>query len=185
MDLKDNLKILREKRGITQQELADGIGISNKAVSTWENGSKVPRQPKLEKLADYFNVSVDYLLGRDSPQWEDFDKEHSEYINKNIKLSDLLKFIGFTVEEEPSEEFYIEDVTDDNGLIIGQTKIPQFYTYIISKGAVSVRLSQDEFDDLPNKLSELTALFIQLNDRGQEKAVEALSDLTAIDKYLK
>lgn len=70
------LKKLREDKGLTQQDLADIVGTTNKAISTWEQGIKVPRQPRVEKLADYFNVTTDYLLGRtDIKQWNEWDEK--------------------------------------------------------------------------------------------------------------
>lgn len=53
--------------GVTQQELADGIGITAPAVNHYVNGRREPDIATLIKLADYFGVSVDYLIGRDVP----------------------------------------------------------------------------------------------------------------------
>lgn len=67
--MKENLfgKILRELRlenGISQRALGDTLNMSNQTVSFWETGSREPDLDTLVKLAEYFNVSVDYLLGR-------------------------------------------------------------------------------------------------------------------------
>ena len=57
---------LRNLRGdISQQKIADNLGISQRAYSNYENGKREPDQAMLLKMAEYFNVSVDYLLGRD------------------------------------------------------------------------------------------------------------------------
>ena len=56
---------LREARGIQQKELAIDLGVSQPTISDWESGRKVPSAKSTLKLADYFGVSVDYLLGRD------------------------------------------------------------------------------------------------------------------------
>lgn len=58
------IKELREAKGIQQKELAIDIGVSQPTVSDWESGRKVPSAKSTQKLADYFGVSVDYLLGR-------------------------------------------------------------------------------------------------------------------------
>jgi transcriptional regulator with XRE-family HTH domain len=55
---------LREKAGIDQAELAGKIGISQNALSSWERGEAEPDNASAAKLADYFEVTVDYLLGR-------------------------------------------------------------------------------------------------------------------------
>ena len=58
------LKGLREGNGISQRELADIIGISKGAVYYYESDGRAPDIVTLEKIADYFDVSTDYLLGR-------------------------------------------------------------------------------------------------------------------------
>ena len=57
------IKILREKRGITQSELAKKLGITRSGVNAWEMGISVPSTQYIVILAKFFNVSTDYLLG--------------------------------------------------------------------------------------------------------------------------
>ena len=59
----DKIKILREKKGITQSELAANLGITRSAVNAWEMGITVPSTQYVVELAKFFNVSADYLLG--------------------------------------------------------------------------------------------------------------------------
>jgi len=62
------LRKLREAKGLTQEELAKVINVSNKTISVYEKGGADPSTETLLKLAQYFNVSVDYLLGHtDNP----------------------------------------------------------------------------------------------------------------------
>ena len=63
---KDILKELRLKDNLTQQELASGLGISFSSVSMYERGQREPNFETLELIADYFNVDMDYLLGKSS-----------------------------------------------------------------------------------------------------------------------
>lgn len=60
----DTLKKLRGKRGITQKELALTLGVSERTVRKYESGEMQPSTDKLLQLAELFNVSVDYLLGK-------------------------------------------------------------------------------------------------------------------------
>jgi len=66
MSFGKRLKQLREERNpkIYQKELADAIGVSRQAITMWETGQRIPESETLQKLADFFNCSVDYLLGR-------------------------------------------------------------------------------------------------------------------------
>lgn len=62
--LKDKLKSLRMSLGISQKKFAEDLGISQQAVGSWEVGRTEPSSDYLTLIADYFNVSVDYLLGQ-------------------------------------------------------------------------------------------------------------------------
>ncbi|WP_288186080.1 helix-turn-helix transcriptional regulator [uncultured Sporomusa sp.] len=63
------LKETRAKRGVTQATIASAIGIQEVAYQRYEYGTRVPAAESLCKLADYFNISTDYLLGRtDNPK---------------------------------------------------------------------------------------------------------------------
>lgn len=59
-----NLKEIRIQRNVTQQAVADFIGCSSVVYSRYENGKRQPSLETLLKLADFFNVTVDFLLGR-------------------------------------------------------------------------------------------------------------------------
>ena len=58
-----NLKYLRLEKGIGQPELAKQIGVSKGIISFWENGLREPTMTSLIKLARFFDVSIDYLVG--------------------------------------------------------------------------------------------------------------------------
>lgn len=62
-----NLKQLREARGITQTELAKQLGVVRSTICFYESEQHSPTPEMLIKLADFFGVTVDYLLGRDEP----------------------------------------------------------------------------------------------------------------------
>ncbi|MBE6707944.1 MAG: helix-turn-helix transcriptional regulator [Ruminococcaceae bacterium] len=58
------LKELRESKGLSQYTFARDFGVSQSAVGNWESGIRLPKADIIEKIAEYFDVSVDYLLGR-------------------------------------------------------------------------------------------------------------------------
>lgn len=58
-----NLKKLREEKGISQQKLADDIGLSQQSIHKYENHSIEPEIETMKKFADYFETSIDYLVG--------------------------------------------------------------------------------------------------------------------------
>lgn len=67
MAIKDNIKNLRMKRHLSQEELAKAIGCTNKAVSTWEKGTREPRMGAIQRMADFFGVPKSALI-EDDPQ---------------------------------------------------------------------------------------------------------------------
>ena len=68
--MKDNfgaiLKDLRLEKGLSQTQLAASLSVSKGIISMWENGKREPTLFYLIKLADFFNVSIDYLAGREN-----------------------------------------------------------------------------------------------------------------------
>ena len=63
---KDNLKELRIEKGIGQVKLAQELGVSKGVISLWENGLREPTMTSLILIADYFGVTIDFLVGREN-----------------------------------------------------------------------------------------------------------------------
>lgn len=62
--IKENLKQLMKDNNVNQPKLSTGINVAQSAISAWLNGKKEPSINSLWLLADYFNVSIDELIGR-------------------------------------------------------------------------------------------------------------------------
>ena len=62
--LNENIKRLRTQRGLNQVELSKKMNVSKQCVSNWENDNVLPSIEMLMRLADFFGVTTDYLLGR-------------------------------------------------------------------------------------------------------------------------
>ncbi len=58
-----NLKHLREESGVTQKQLADAIGVSQQSINKYENHKIEPDINTMIRISNYFNTSVDYLIG--------------------------------------------------------------------------------------------------------------------------
>lgn len=64
----DRLKALREDNDILSKDFAKAMNVESSTISNWERGARFPKEDMLIKIADYFNCSLDYLLGRtDNP----------------------------------------------------------------------------------------------------------------------
>lgn len=86
--LAQNLKALRRQRGITQAELSEMLGLTQQAVARWEVDKSEPDAKTLNRLADYYGVSVDYLLGREKTP---SPSEESTLLEKYRKLTVINK----------------------------------------------------------------------------------------------
>lgn len=64
MTLAENIQIQRKRCHLSQEQLAEKIGVTQNAISRFERGTKVPGIAALEQMADVLNCSTDYLLGR-------------------------------------------------------------------------------------------------------------------------
>ena len=83
---------LRKDRGLTQKDFADILHVSKSAVSHYEQGISVPTIQVLITIADYFNVNVDYLLGRckDNIKYSDINSIYSGSFTVGKLLTMLL-----------------------------------------------------------------------------------------------
>lgn len=100
------LRDLREKHNYTQRELAKALNITPACLSKYETGRSTPSPDMPIKIADTFNVSVDYLLGRNSLQFD--YKMLNEKFYKNITVFDAINSI---VKLNPARrKFFIEQL---------------------------------------------------------------------------
>ena len=110
----ENLKKLRESKNITQVKLAIDLEVSQELISRYELGSSFPQPNMLIKLANYFNCSVDYLLGiTDIPTPINYlvnpNKNNAEILNKYNSLSNedkkyFDKFLTFLVDNSNKDK---------------------------------------------------------------------------------
>jgi transcriptional regulator with XRE-family HTH domain len=96
----------KQKKGITQKELAQSLQLSESTIGMYERNERQPDYNTLIRIADYFNVSTDFLLGRDFNVKEDRNnKELDQWLN-DIKLApsqkreELKRFWNFIMQEE-------------------------------------------------------------------------------------
>ena len=78
-----NICDLRTGAGMTQLSLAEVLNYSDKAVSKWERGESVPDIFMLKRIADYFGVTVDYLLESDHTESIEQTIEHHKFVSRN------------------------------------------------------------------------------------------------------
>ena len=121
----ERIKQLRKKKGISQSELAEVIGVKNNTVSTWERGTRQPDFEALNLLSDYFEVSFEYILGssdkeeaRVKPTQDELDqlalsaladdlydnmKKYCQLSTKSQKMIDALINATYQMEKQDGE----------------------------------------------------------------------------------
>ena len=94
LTLNENIKRLRLARGLNQVEFAKAMGVSKQCVSNWENDNVMPSIEMLVKIADYFNVTTDYILGRNERTYIDVTGLSDEQISHiSLIVSDISQHI--------------------------------------------------------------------------------------------
>ncbi len=101
--LGDTLAKLREVKKLTQQQVAEKIHISRATYAQYEIDRRVPEYLTLEKLADFFEVSIDYLVGREEPK---------KPILSDLELSDdeLISKYNVVLDGKPIEEAILREI---------------------------------------------------------------------------
>ncbi len=94
MNLSDNLKKIRKDNNLSQEDLAEKLGVSRQSVSKWESGLAYPEMDKVLELCKIFNLNIDDLLNQDIKEIEK-TKQSSNTINKYI--DSFLSYISKTV----------------------------------------------------------------------------------------
>lgn len=95
------IKGLRESKGITQEQLADALEVSRGTIGMWETGKRKPGQDLYEKIADMFNVDMDFLYGRTSiKKARHYDESGNEYI-PSYYLNEETQAIAQEIFENP------------------------------------------------------------------------------------
>ena len=102
-EIKDRIVSLRNEKNITQSQLAEELNISPSAIGMYEQGRRKPSYELLEEICDYFNVDMDYLMGRSDIknryqaglkyEWE--DKKEEKNIFSQLTKEELAKLEKF------------------------------------------------------------------------------------------
>ncbi|GAB6254498.1 hypothetical protein PSKAS_00200 [Peribacillus sp. N1] len=112
MDFGDRLKWLRERSGLTQKFAAEKIGVKNNTLSSYESAKRQPDYTTLKKLADLYDVTIDYIItgneNSNSPDemWKEFLNPRTQIFFKDLKdapeekIEELIRFWEFIKERD-------------------------------------------------------------------------------------
>lgn len=174
----DNLKHLRQQKGLTQEQLADVFGVSAQAVSRWENNTSYPDITLLPGLAIYFNTSVDAIVGMDEiRKKETLCRIHTE-INELVISGQTEKAVSLI---RDSLKIY----PNDSGLLmsLGETLAHQHDDPAATQEAISIAERILQSNDVSTKAKGTTSanlLFLYLRAGQDEKAKALIRSLPHI-----
>lgn len=112
--LGERLKKLREEKGLLQKDIAKLLNITASAYGFYEQGKRDPDTDVLRKLADFYGVSIDYLMGRTDIRNPALTKKDEKEIEKEIEAmkKKLLESEGLMLSGEPVSKEAIESILE-------------------------------------------------------------------------
>lgn len=101
MNFANNLKSLRETNNVTQEQLAEYLKVSRPTIAGYETKSRQPDYERLEKIAEFFNVSIDYLI-------TGYDLEQKAPVKESTLDQEVIRsYRGLTLESKQDALSYI------------------------------------------------------------------------------
>ncbi len=103
-------KYLRLREGLTQKEMADRLGIAKSTVSMYENGNREPDFELLEQIADYFNVDMNFLLGKDKDERYFLDEKTTQIAQEIFENKELKLLFDSAIDSSPEDLKAVHDM---------------------------------------------------------------------------
>lgn len=138
MKLNDKLYELRRNQHLSQEQLAQELGLSRQAISKWENDENKPDLDNLKKLANIFHVKVEYLINDDAiddslenNHIQKKEKTNKKHIILAIASALLCLFLGFYIGNQDAESKVIAQFLNTPKLITDFNSSPNHYNHFV------------------------------------------------------
>lgn len=136
----DNMKLLRDLRNLTQQELADELGIKRSNIGAYEEGRATPKYDAIQRIAEFFDVTIDQLIKEDLSQYSS-DELKNKHEQRKIDLEGRkLRVLPITVDNEGRENIELVPQTAAAGYLNGYAdpsfvqNLPKFRLPMLGNG---------------------------------------------------
>lgn len=156
----ERLRELRQNKGLSQSQLADALNISKSAISMYELGKREPDLETLEGIADFFNVDINYLIGKEDGSMYYLDPEAAE-IAQEVQQRPELKLL-FEVSRKTSADDLRLAINIMNRLKMYQAKFEEIKQANSAKGC----LDYNEAKEIAQKISEEKESESSIEDGG-------------------
>lgn len=179
----NRIKEIRQKEGLSQQALAKKIGVSYRTIQNWENGVNQIKSEKAQQLADYFGVSVGYLLGfSNDVEKHPFEWDEISEISKPYLVKELEK----RRQERREELRVLRDFAKNNDLTENINNVTQkLGDIVIPYLDLNAQLkAKQKFSDSEKKaLRYLENEVLNLNSAFSQTLLTIFKGISSIDEY--
>lgn len=194
MNIGNNIKLLRQQRNLTQEQIAEKLGVSYQAVSKWENNANTPDIALLPEIASIFGVSIDALFADNIMDYSDvfsFMKDDDVIRVVQLRGTKILKITNtFSQDNPPIEIAFPHDCNDRT-----QYFKVEVYGHLIADGSINgdvvchetihcSHINGDVKSEGDIKVNELNGLKIVCNNitdcyKLQSQTIECTGNITA------
>lgn len=115
METYEKIKMLRENNDLTQKEIAESLKINISVYKKIELGTRPIRENELAKLADFFSVSTDYLLGRTNKKYFELSPKEEKDIGKQVE--EIIE----GMQNDADINFYGEPMTEEDKMLLANS----------------------------------------------------------------
>ncbi len=199
----NRLKELRKEKGLTQKDLSDEMGVSKRTYIYWENGESQIKPDKAQALADFFGVSVGYLLGYEDDSEKDLTETFNNYrdeLNNPLSLEDynnLSKKLNFLIGkqliglhsksefQEVEKRIFFETINNlkDN---LPKLENEQDWNYLLnSQGFEAIKKFYLALNYLPEEERDLIVNFVTIEEKNKKNISELVESLSLAQTEIK
>lgn len=139
MEIGSKLKNVRTKIGMTQEKVAEEIGVSRQTISNWENNKSFPDIMSVIHLSNLYSVSLDELLKEDEKMME-YLQESTNKVKSRQRLTKLIEIISYLLVWAISLIVFQKEVTDD---VMGPTLVIFYWVLPVTTLIISVFIGMD------------------------------------------
>ena len=159
----NRLKELRQQKKLSQKELAENIGVHYRTLQNWENGESQIKPEKSQQLADYFGVSVGYLLGYNEGHNRIHDLFGTTPKKGDMGIIELSEMIGLNFIKSDKE---IKDIQSD--ILVALKFSESLQNKLVLYGSVSKTYT--------NQLEHITSFFLDLYSETENQIKKLSND---------
>ena len=157
------MKELRQEKKLSQKELAENIGVHYRTLQNWENGESQIKPEKSQQLADYFGVSVGYLLGYNEGHNRIHDLFGTTPKKGDMGIIELSEMIGLNFIKSDKE---IKDIQSD--ILVALKFSESLQNKLVLYGSVSKTYT--------NQLEHITSFFLDLYSETENQIKKLSND---------